>query len=168
MRALIRRRPASFRVRTPLFAEFDRLAQDFWNSWDWPEWETSRTPVMNMYQEESELIVKTEIPGMNQDEIEISFKDGVLTLNAEKNEDTDGRKEYRKYHRSVTLPVEVDAANVSATLENGLLEIRFPKAPELETKHIEVKAIEEPNLKKKAKKPKAGKTTKKAKAEDKE
>ena len=122
MRALIRRRPASILMTRPFTNEFDRMAQNFWDSWDWPVWKTSMTPAMNVYQEEGELVVKIEVPGMNQDEIDISFKDGVLTVIAEKNEDTDERKEYLKYHRTVTLPVEVDVEDVSATLENGLLE----------------------------------------------
>lgn len=168
MRALIRRNPVALRVVDPIVDEFDRLARFMWDSWELPFFSTS--PAMDVYRENKEFIVKTELPGMDREEIDINLKDNVLTVIAEKrNEDEgNGHREFRRYHRSVTLPGDVDGDKVSATYENGLLEIRFPEAPEIESRHIEVEDLEKPKTKAKAKtaKPKGAKKAKKSKTKE--
>ena len=168
MRALIRRTPVALRVIDPITEEFERLAEYLWDSWDHPFFSTGFPALIDMHQDDKDLVVKTELPGMDQKGIGISLKDNVLTVIAEKRDDDEAgeHREFRRYQRSVTIPRDVDAEDVSATYQNGLLEIRFPKVPESESKQIEVKVPEKPEAKAKIAKPKgkrkAAKKTKKA------
>ena len=80
-------------------------------------------------------------------ELGISLEKDCLTVKAEKKQEEvpEGANFYScercfgDYSRSIPLPFRVDAERVSASFENGLLEIRLPKAEEARAKHIEVK-----------------------------
>ena len=120
-------------------------------------------PATDIYEEKDELVVKTELPGINQKDLEITLDGDVLTIKAEKREEetedtTHHNREryYGKYVRSITLPYHVNRDKASATLENGTLELRLAKAEETEAKRIEVKAqLPQGERKKRQRKPKA-------------
>jgi len=150
MRALIRRYVPRPMVWDPL-AEFERLSSDFWNSWEFPS-NYARLPYADMTEEDGSLVVKAELPGVGPEEIDIALKDGVLTIKAEHSdgEETEGNGYHSiRYHRSITLPAHIDPEKVTATMDNGLLEVRVPKTEAIEAKHVEVKALKEPKPKKK-------------------
>ena len=150
MRALIRRYVPRPMVWDPL-AELERLTNDFWNSWEFPT-TYARLPYADMTEEDGSLVVKAELPGVGPEEIEVALKDGVMTIKAEhsEGEETEGNGYHSvKYYRTITLPSHVDSENVTATMENGLLEVRVPKAEAIEAKRVEVKALKEPGPKKK-------------------
>ncbi|MBI2287602.1 MAG: Hsp20/alpha crystallin family protein [Chloroflexi bacterium] len=120
--------------------------------WVGDTWETY-TPVdhihprLDMYEGKDEMVVKAELPGITKEDIDISLEGDSLNIKAEKKqeslaEDTtyySCERYYGQYFRTVTLPYPVDSEKVSSTFENGLLEIRLPKAEEAKAKHIEVK-----------------------------
>ncbi len=111
--------------------------------------ETGLTPKMDMYEEEKELVIKAEMPGIRKKDLDIKLDGEVLTIKAEKKEEKKEGEEgtthyYRErsfgqYVRSMTLPARVDAENITATLKKGLLEIRMPRAEVPEVKQIEIK-----------------------------
>ena len=147
MRSLIRRdffRPMAW---DPL-AEFEKYAKDIWSGWEFPAGNT-RFPYTDLVEEDGSIVIKSELPGVSPDEIDITLKDGVMTIKAEHhgNEEEGSAYQSLRYYRSMTLPTHIDAEKVSATMEHGLLEVRFPKAEALETKHVEVKALKEPKPK---------------------
>ena len=165
MRALIRRGLPMSMVWDP-FSEFERLANDFWRGWELPD-AYARIPYTDMVEEDGSLVVKAELPGIGPEEIEISLKDGVMTITAEhtEGEEAEGNGYHSvRYYRSVTLPAEVDSEKVTATIDNGVLEVHVPKTEALGTKRIEVKAIKEPKPKKKGTK-RAKNAKKEAKSE---
>jgi HSP20 family protein len=100
-----------------------------------------------MYEEKDELVIRTELPGVRKEDLDISIKGDVLSLKAEtKQEEVTKERGYYlcersfgQYSRSVSLPFAVDTSKASATFENGLLEIRLSKAEEAKPKQIEVK-----------------------------
>lgn len=102
---------------------------------------------MDVYEEKDELVVRAELPGVDREKIDINIEKDTLRIEAEKTgeEKTDERSYYLcercsgKFLRSLTLPFPVDAGRASASLENGVLEIRLPKAEEAKSRHIEVK-----------------------------
>ena len=102
---------------------------------------------LDVYEKEHELVLKTDMPGVKKDDIDISLENDVLYIRAEKKEEEEdkGAKHYAherrfgRYSRSVQLPFRADAESVSASVDNGVLEIRLPKPEEAKTKHIEVK-----------------------------
>ncbi|MDA8082598.1 MAG: Hsp20/alpha crystallin family protein [Nitrospiraceae bacterium] len=117
----------------------------------WPEeiaeFGTAR-PLVDIYEEGNELIMKADLPGMKKEDVDIHVSDNVLTISGErKTEEKVEKGGYFTYERTegafcrrFELPVDVDTAKVTARLENGVLEIRLPKAPEIEahSKKIEI------------------------------
>jgi len=100
-----------------------------------------------MYEEKDGLVIKTELPGIGEKDLEVTLEGDILTIKAEKKEEatedvTHHTREryYGRYFRSMSLPYHVDADKISATFENGVLALRLPKAEQTEAKRIEVKA----------------------------
>ena len=130
-----------------LLDEIDQLTRDFWTSWEPGFFGTTMVPNTNVYEEKGQLVVKTELPGITEKDLEVTLEGDVLTITAEKKEEvtedvTHHTREryYGKYVRSMSLPLHVNGDKVSATFDNGVLELRIPKAEEVKAKRIEVKA----------------------------
>jgi HSP20 family protein len=131
-----------------LLGEMDRLAGNIWDS-SKPAYtfDTSLVPHADIYEENDQLVMKTELPGINKEDVNITLQGDRLTIKAEKKEVmvedvacyTRERK-YGQYLRSVTLPFPVKEDTISATFENGVLELRLSKAEESKAKKIEIKA----------------------------
>ena len=146
MVALIRRSPNGVYAVRPFFRTFNLL--DEVEDMAKRAWDTTMTPRVDMYEEDNQVIVKAELPGIAKKDIDISLEDDVLTIKAEKKEETEeGEKEtthytrerrFGQYVRRMTLPGKVDAENVTATLKKGVLEIKLPRAEEPEAKQIEI------------------------------
>ncbi len=101
---------------------------------------------MDMYEHKGELFIRGELPGFKREDIDLRFEGDTLTIKAEKKEGdlkdvTYHTQErcYGEYMRTIPLPFPVNSDKFSATFENGLLEIRVPKAEEVKGKHIEIR-----------------------------
>jgi HSP20 family protein len=103
-------------------------------------------PALDLYQDKDQFTVVAELPGMKKEEIDISLRDGVLTISGERKREGSNDKDqgyvterfFGKFQRSVTLPVAVDANKVKATYKDGILQITLPKAEEAKARHIEL------------------------------
>ncbi len=125
--------------------EAEVMLRDFWA----PRWEgttTTGTIPVDMYEYKDELVIKADLPGFKRDGIDLRFEGDSLTIRADKKEEVpEGVTYYRNercygsYLQSLTLPFPVAGDKFSASFENGLLEIRVPKAVEVKGKHIEIK-----------------------------
>ena len=97
-------------------------------------------PPVSVAETADELIFTAELPGLSEDDVTIEIENDVLTIAGEKTEERTEGEEDRNYHlwersygsfrRSFTLPRAVNSAEASAEFENGVLEIRLPKAAE--------------------------------------
>jgi HSP20 family protein len=104
------------------------------------------TPALDVYEEGDHLLVRTELPGMKREDIDVSLHDGVLSISGErKNQETyenaDVHRAERflgRFQRSVSLPVAVAADRVKAQYKDGVLTITLPKTEEAKPKHIDV------------------------------
>jgi HSP20 family protein len=150
-----------------LFDEIEDIAAELWNSWKPEEFGfLSMIPRTEMYEDKGELVVKTEIPGIKEEDLDISIEGTTLTIKAEKKEeevreDADyhvRERQYGHYFRSTELPYNVKSEKIKATLENGVLELRLLKVEEAKPKKIAVKAKQLPKEKPKAKRPRAKKS----------
>jgi HSP20 family protein len=130
-----------------LMEDIEQIAGRLWDSW--PEIkDTSIVPRTEMYEEKGKLVIKTEMPGIKKEDVDISLEDDILTLKAEKKEEevteeTDyyaREVHYGQYSRSIKLPFRVNGQKIAATLEDGVLEVTLPKARELKPKKIAVKS----------------------------
>ena len=105
-------------------------------------------PPVSVAETGDELIFTAELPGLSENDVSIEIENDVLTISGEKTEERTEGEEERNYHvwersygsfrRSFTLPRAVNTADASAEFENGVLEIRLPKAAEAKGRRIEI------------------------------
>jgi len=104
-------------------------------------------PAIDMSETDKEISIHAEIPGMDAKDIDISLNGRVLTIKGEKKQEQEEKEKnyhrierrYGSFSRSFELPADVDANNVNATYENGVLELSLPKTKEQSVKKIEIK-----------------------------
>ncbi|MDW3095777.1 MAG: Hsp20/alpha crystallin family protein [Gammaproteobacteria bacterium] len=92
-------------------------------------------PSVDVIEREDHYILKADLPGVDRKDIEIVFEDGALTLKGERSDnsesDHDGYKRlersYGGFLRSFRMPENIDADNITAKSEHGVLEVRVPK-----------------------------------------
>ncbi len=109
------------------------------------EWAAS--PRIDVYEEGTDVVIKTEVPGMEKDEIDISLDGNTLILKGEKKkeeniEDKDYsycERYFGTFTRTIELPAEVQADKVSAILKNGVLKIRLPRQETAKKKEVKIK-----------------------------
>ena len=130
-----------------LLDDIDQMARDLWSSWQPGFFGTTLVPHTDIYEEKGQLVVKTELPGITEKDLEVTLEGDVLIIKAEKKEEvtedtTHHTREryYGKYVRSMSLPTHVNGDEISATFDNGVLELKIPKAEEVKAKRIEIKA----------------------------
>lgn len=106
------------------------------------------SPALDVHEDKDRLTVQVELPGLQKDQIDISLRDGVLTVSGERKTERE-RKEgevfrseryFGKFQRSVTLPASVDAGSVKAAYKDGILTIGLPKAEAAKPKQIAISA----------------------------
>ncbi len=109
---------------------------------------SGQVPAIDMYQTDSEVVVKAALPGVKADDVQISVTGDVLTIKGEikQEEEQKGRSYHIREHRwgaferNIILPTAVVADKAKAEFENGILTITLPKAEEVRPKTITVKA----------------------------
>jgi HSP20 family protein len=102
-------------------------------------------PPVDVIEENNAILVKVEVPGVDEKDLRVMFEDGVLTVTGERQFE---RKDDRNYHRiermygtftrTFTLPRSVDASRIVADYRNGVLEISIPKKEESLPKQIQI------------------------------
>jgi HSP20 family protein len=103
-------------------------------------------PAVDVTETDDALVLAFDLPGLNEDEINIELNDNVLTVSGrrerehERKEDNFYRWERRfgEFSRSVALPAGVTENDVNASYENGVLEVRVPKPEEQRPKRIQI------------------------------
>ena len=102
----------------------------------------------DLAEEEDKFVVTMEMPGLSNEDIDISVTDNILSVSGEKKEaeeKSEGRnyyhveRRYGTFHREVQLPAPVEADAVEANYKNGVLEIALPKSEKARAKRIAVK-----------------------------
>jgi HSP20 family protein len=104
------------------------------------------TPAVDIQEEENGYLLSADIPGVNRNDVEITLEDGVLTVKGERKTESDvseqGYRRRERIHgtfvRQFNLPDTVDTANISARVEDGVLQIAIPKQEKPEPKRITV------------------------------
>lgn len=111
-----------------------------------PTQEKEWVPALEVLEEGERFVVKAELPGTREDDIEISVSDGTLTLKGEKKTEHEVKEEdyrwtertYGSFDQVIALPTNVDAEKIEATYEHEVLEIGLPKVAEAKPKKITV------------------------------
>lgn len=102
-------------------------------------------PPVDVAETQEKIIVRAEVPGMQQQDITIEFENGLLTIKGERKlEKSEGvtwhrvERLYGNFSRSFTLPRTVDPERIAATYREGILEVEVPKKEEAKPKHIKI------------------------------
>lgn len=101
---------------------------------------------LDVIERDSEYLVKASLPGVKQEDVEITFNKGVLTVRGEIKEESDTEKgqvhlrerRYGSFVRSITLPASIDADAIQAHYQDGVLSLHLPKAAEAKPRRIAV------------------------------
>ncbi len=134
--------------------EMDRLFDDFTKGWTLPETTVTGflTPKVNLSETDAGLEMTAELPGIDEKDIELDITDGVLTLTATREAETEETDEAKKHHlverssgtwlRRFPLPFTPAADKVEATFDKGVLKVVVPRTPDAvkPVEKIEVKA----------------------------
>jgi len=105
-------------------------------------------PPIDVSETDNKVIIRTELPGIDPQELDISVTEDMLTIKGKKKEESREEREhyfsserrYGEFSRSVKLPSRVDKDKIDASYHNGVLRIEMQKMPEARQK-IEVKVI---------------------------
>jgi HSP20 family protein len=135
-----------YRSATDLPSPFDALLGSFGAS---RMGDLLRTPSADIVENENQIEVRLETPGMRPDDIEINLENNVLTVSGEKKfEHEEGEAEgtfhlserhYGRFSRSFVLPRDVEAEQIQARCENGVLRITVPKSERAKRRRIEIR-----------------------------
>ena len=133
-----------FEEMTTLRNRMDRLwsrmsAEDTAAIADW-------SPVSDVIESKDEIVIKTELPGIDEKNVDVEIESGVLTIkgerNAEKETEEKGfrrvERSYGSFLRTFALPPSVEPEKVSASFTNGLLEVHLPKKEGAKPRSIKV------------------------------
>jgi len=104
------------------------------------------SPPVDIYETESDVILKAEVPEVNQKDIDIQVENNTLTLKGERKFEKETKKEnfhrieraYGTFTRSFTLPNAIDQERIHADYKDGVLKITMPKREETKAKQIKV------------------------------
>jgi len=109
-------------------------------------WREGWTPALDVSETKNDLIVKTEIAGVDPKDVNISVTGDMLTVKGEKKQEKEEKEEgyhlmersYGSFSRSVRLPMEVDQDKVKASCKKGVLKITLPKSEKTKAKEVKV------------------------------
>ncbi|MEA2101968.1 MAG: Hsp20/alpha crystallin family protein [Thermodesulfobacteriota bacterium] len=124
---------------------FENSTQDRAKSPNTGEW----VPCVDIYEDESGITIKAELPGVEKQDIHIAMSNGVLRITGKRCFTSESRREnyhmlerhYGTFQRSFDMPRIVDTGNIDARLENGMLKVCLPKQAGSVTRKIPVTGV---------------------------
>ena len=146
-----------FREFATLQDRINRVFRDSYAGGDRDEALTTSSfaPAVDVYEDEHKVVLKIEVPGIEEKDIDVRVENNTLTVHGERKIEKEEKEEnyrrverqYGSFTRTFTLPPTVDTENVSANYDKGVLNISLPKKAEAKPKQIKVnvgsgKAIE--------------------------
>jgi HSP20 family protein len=105
-------------------------------------------PAIDITERKDAYMVTAELPGIKIEDLQITFQDGLLTIQGERHVEHDpatekvhrAERRYGAFRRSITVPSHVLADAIDASAQDGVLQVLVPKAPEVHAKRIQVRA----------------------------
>jgi HSP20 family protein len=133
-----------FREMAAMQSSLDRLFDDSWRT-VWPTTTANQLP-LDLYETDNSYVAMIAVPGLNQDQINIRFENGVLQISAdmphpqiENARVLIQERAAGQYSRTINLSELVDVDQAEAHYENGVLHLTLPKSPAAQPKRISIK-----------------------------
>src|SRR5947199_6804805 len=146
--ALIRWEPV--RELNTIQSEMNRLFNSFFESSSPANGTSLRRwiPAMDLVETDDDFVLRADLPGLTEDDVNIELEDNVLTLSGERKSEREEKNEgyYRverasgSFQRSLTLPEGVDPEGIKADFDKGVLEVRIPKPQQRKPRKVTISA----------------------------
>jgi HSP20 family protein len=131
--------------------EMEETFDRFFQGWPWsrgPAEGLGWAPAIDVVDRKDEVVLRADLPGMTEKDVEVTMQDGNLTIRGERKEEKEEKEEnyyccersYGAFSRALAVPAGVNVGKINATFKNGVLEVHLPKTKEVTGKKIEVKA----------------------------
>lgn len=103
-------------------------------------------PPVDVYEDEHKIMLKLEVPGIKQDELDVRLENNTLTVRGERRFEKEEKEEnfhrierrYGTFYRAFSLPTTIDTENVKAEYDSGVLKLELNKRAEAKPKHIKI------------------------------
>ncbi len=107
---------------------------------------TAWSPSVDIFETEDELVLNAEVPGIDEDDIEVKIEDNTLTILGERKLEKETKEEnyhrversYGSFYRTFSLPHYVDQEKIKAEHDNGVLKIHMPKKPDVKPRSVKI------------------------------
>jgi HSP20 family protein len=150
--ALVRWEPV--RELTSLQSEMNRLFNTFFDTPTPGNGGAGRRwiPAMDLVETDEHFVLKADLPGLTEDDVNIEVEDNVLTVSGERKAEHEDKREgyvrversYGAFRRSLTLPEGIDPEAVTASFDKGVLEVRIPKPEERKPRKVAIQVGDRP------------------------
>ncbi len=133
----------SFREVASLQNQVNSLFRNL-NEGEPPMATASFVPAVDIYEDDKQVVLKLEIPGIEQKDLDVRVENNTLTVKGERKFEATEKEEnfhriersYGSFFRSFTLPSTVDTENIEASYNAGVLKLELKKRPEAQPKQI--------------------------------
>ncbi|MGC9222599.1 MAG: Hsp20/alpha crystallin family protein [Terracidiphilus sp.] len=134
-----------FREVATLQNRINALFRDF-NEGESAMTTASFIPAVDIYEDEKKVVLKLEVPGIAEKDLDVSVENNVLTVKGERKFEKEEKEEnfhrierrYGSFYRAFTLPTTVDTEGIDAKYDAGILKLELKKKPEAQPKQIKV------------------------------
>ena len=135
-----------FREVMALQNRVNSLFRDFNEAGESPLTTASFVPAVDIYEDDKKVVLKLEVPGIEEKDLDVSVENSTLTVKGERKFEKEEKEEnfhrierrYGSFYRAFTLPSTVDTENVAANYNAGVLRLELKKKPEAQPKQIKV------------------------------
>ena len=143
-----------FREFSTLQDRMNRLFRDSYGDREEALTTSSFAPPVDVYEDEHQVTLSIEVPGIDEKDIDVRVENNVLTVHGERKFEKEEKEEnyrrverqYGSFTRSFTLPTTVDAENIQAIYDKGVLKVQLAKKAEAKPKQIKVNVSGEKQL----------------------
>ena len=109
-------------------------------------------PPMDVAEDEEHFVVRADLPGVEETDVNVELEDNVLTISGERKPDTEKRTDgyhrieraYGTFSRSLTLPEGIDPEAISASFSKGVLDVRIPKPEQRKPRKVAINVGDSP------------------------
>lgn len=104
-------------------------------------------PLVDISEDEHEYLIKSELPGIEKDQVKVTVENGILLISGERTSEEEDKtrkhhrveRSYGSFLRSFSLPDDADGTKIKAEFKNGVLKVHLPKSEAAKPKSIEIK-----------------------------